>query len=149
MPEQETRVVEINGVKVEVDLREAKTVERYRVGDLVKVLIKKYADQYISHAGVIIGFDDFKNRPTIVVAYLDVEFNESTITIGYIYEGADHEITHASPSDVPFSKEKVLEMLDKQIAGAQKKVDEVQWHKDQFIQWFGKMFEPAAANVST
>ena len=34
------RVIEINGIKVEVDLRTAKQINQYKVGDNVKLLIK-------------------------------------------------------------------------------------------------------------
>lgn len=39
---EERRIVEINGVKIEVDMRTAKRVDSFRVGDNVKVLDKDY-----------------------------------------------------------------------------------------------------------
>ena len=66
------RVVEINGVKMEVDLRSATTqeVNTYKVGDQVKVLIKDYSS-WKDYPGTIVGFDNFKQRPTIIIAYLE------------------------------------------------------------------------------
>ncbi|MHC4294732.1 MAG: hypothetical protein ACYSTL_04025, partial [Planctomycetota bacterium] len=55
--QDQIRVVEINGVKLEVDLRHAKVIDQFRVGDRVKVLKKKYEKVYESHPGAIIGFD--------------------------------------------------------------------------------------------
>jgi hypothetical protein len=51
----ETRIVEINGVKLELDMRQAKlqSIDTFKVGDSVKVLIKEYGDSYKTHAGVI------------------------------------------------------------------------------------------------
>ena len=40
MSDEQKRIVEIGGVKIEVDLRTAKRVDSYRVGDPVKVLTK-------------------------------------------------------------------------------------------------------------
>lgn len=57
-------IVEINGIKLEVDLRTAKRVEEYKVGDMVKVLKKEYGDSYKSYAGMIVGFDAFVALPT-------------------------------------------------------------------------------------
>ena len=65
------RVVEIGGVKLEVDLRHARVIENFKIGDTVKVLLKKYGDSYESHLGVIVGFDNFKERPTIVIAHVE------------------------------------------------------------------------------
>ena len=39
---EEKRIVEIDGVKIEVDLRTAKRIDTFAVGDNVKVLCKEY-----------------------------------------------------------------------------------------------------------
>lgn len=44
----ETTIIEINGVKLEIDLRHAKRIDNLRVGDTVKVLRKRYDDSYES-----------------------------------------------------------------------------------------------------
>ena len=140
----ESRIVEINGVKMEVDLREAKTVDTYRVGDHVKVLVAEYADSMKAHAGAIIGFDNFKSKPTIVVAYLDAQYGKAEVKLAYIFEGSKTEIVHASDGDVPFSKAQVLELLDRDVAAKQKALDESHWHKERFEAWFGRHFAPEA-----
>lgn len=70
MNDQNKRVIEINGVKLEVDMRYAKRVDELRVGSKVKVLNKEYSS-YKVYPGVIVGFEEFDNLPTIVVAYLE------------------------------------------------------------------------------
>jgi hypothetical protein len=140
---EHTKIIEINGVKMEVDLREATTLDTYKCGDLVKILVPEYGDTFKAMAGVIIGFDNFKSRPAIVVAYLDAKFSDAEIKLAYIHDGGKHEITHASPADVPFSKEQVDQLMDRHIAAKQKELDEAQWRKRQFESWFGKYFEPA------
>jgi ribosomal protein L19 len=77
-------IVEINGVKLEVDLRTAKTVEEYRVGDTVKLLKKEYGDSYKSYAGMIVGFDPFISLPTIIVAYIDQSYSGVDIKFDYL-----------------------------------------------------------------
>lgn len=76
----EKKIIEIGGVKLELDMRTGKTtqIDTFKVGDNVKVLIKEY-DSYKSYAGVIVGFDNFKERPTIIVAYLKMGYSEADI----------------------------------------------------------------------
>ena len=38
------KTIEINGVKLEIDLRTAKRVDTFKIGDNVKVLKKEYGD---------------------------------------------------------------------------------------------------------
>lgn len=47
------RIIEINGVKLEIDTREAVSIDTVKVGDPVKVLIKDYSS-YKSFPGVVI-----------------------------------------------------------------------------------------------
>jgi hypothetical protein len=53
MSEETKRVIEINGVKMEVDMRYAKRVDELRIGSRVKVLIKEYSS-YKIYLGVSI-----------------------------------------------------------------------------------------------
>ena len=82
---EERTVVEINGVKMEVDLRTARTIDTYKVGDRVKVLVKKYSDTYETHHGVIVAFDNFENLPTITVCYITTGYN-GDLSFSYINE---------------------------------------------------------------
>ena len=54
------RIIEINGIKLEVDLSTAKRIDEFRVGDNVKVLRKGYNDNFEVLAGVIVEFVNFK-----------------------------------------------------------------------------------------
>ena len=54
------RIIEINGVKLEVDMSTAKKIDEYRVGDNVKVLKKDYSGNYDVLAGVIVEFVNLK-----------------------------------------------------------------------------------------
>ena len=44
-------IVEINGIKMDVDERTATAITEYKVGQTVKVLKKKYSDQYEVYPG--------------------------------------------------------------------------------------------------
>lgn len=66
------KIIEINGIKMAIDERTAtvQRVDTFKIGDPVKLLYKNYSSYEVKY-GVIIGFDDFKNRPTMTIAYLD------------------------------------------------------------------------------
>lgn len=133
------RIVEIGGVKLEVDMREARTVESYKIGDRVKVLVKGYSS-YNSHAGIIAGFDNFKSLPTVIVAYLE---NEYSAEIKFVYlnsESTDIEICPMSGDSIAYSKETAIEALDKTILSKEREVDELKLKKDFFLTNFGKYF---------
>lgn len=122
MTENTKRIVEIEGVKVEVDLRTAKTVENYKVGDAVKVLVKSYGDSYTSHPGVIAGFDEFKNLPTLVIAYLEGAY-EPVLKFTYLNKASTNiEICPMTQVEMFFNKASATDYFD---AGIQKKKEEL------------------------
>ena len=65
------KIVEISGIKLEIDERTARTVEQYKVGDRVRVLVKSYGDNYSIYPGVIAGFAAFTQLPSIELMYLE------------------------------------------------------------------------------
>lgn len=138
------RIIEINGVKLEVDLREAKNVDIYKVGDPVKVLIKRYGDTYTSYPGVIISFDNFKNKPAINVAYVEGEFSSATVKRVSIHEGADHEICPASDIDLPLTYEQVLCHFDREIEKAEVNLTTRRNEKAYFEKFFACVMGEAA-----
>ena len=140
----EKRIVEINGVKLEVDLSTAKVVENYRVGDNVKVLIKKY-NNYESNAGVIVGFDEFKNLPTIVIAYLDIGYERAEINFVYLNaQTKDCEICPMLERELPFDKARVLDMFNRNIEKCEQTLTDAKNKKAYFLAEFGTYFKDIA-----
>ena len=64
--DKQTTIIEVNGIKLEVDLRTAKRVDQLRVGDRVKVLNKAY-DGYEVLPGTVVCFEPFEKLPTTSV----------------------------------------------------------------------------------
>lgn len=140
-------VVEINGIKMEIDLRHATVVENYKIGDPVKVLIKDYTD-YKSYAGVIVGFDNFKERPTIIIAYLKSGYNEASIHFAHLNKDMkDCEIVPMTEKELPFSKQRVIEEMNSQICNAEEKVRELKNKKEYFLTHFQMYFKNAVAEM--
>ena len=134
------QVVEINGIKMEVDTRLAKRVDQFRVGDRVKVLKKnQYGDEHKVFSGVIAGFEMFKSLPTIIIAYIEVEYNEAKVrTIYYNSNSKDVEIVADSNESLPIEKGTVLASIDREIEKKQAEIDDLLYKRRYFIEMFGK-----------
>lgn len=135
------RIVEIQGIKMEIDTREVKTIESYKVGTLVKLLKKEYSD-YKSYPGVIVGFDEFKAHPTIIIAYLKAEYSSATIEFCYFNsESKDTEICAAKDAVIPFEKGRVTELMDRMILVKEKELEDLNLKKEYFFKHFNRYFE--------
>lgn len=139
----ETRIVEIGGVKMELDMRQAKvqSIDTFKVGDNVKVLIKDYGDSYKTHAGVIAGFDNFKALPTIVVVYLEIGYNDAKLKTAYINAKTEGtELVAAAQNDIPLERDTVIDLMDRDIASKEIALRESQRNKTMFLQMFNRYF---------
>lgn len=143
-------VIEINGVKMEVDLRHARRIDTMRVGDRVKVLTKLYGGEYKIHAGTIIGFEPFKELPTIVVAYLDVSYAEATVKFLYFNAASkDVEIVVAVDDDtLDVNKAGVLAHMDRAIQRKQDEVEDLKLKRAFFLANF-RAYWPEHAPIET
>lgn len=141
MDETQKRIIEINGVKLEVDLSQASIVENYRVGDNVKVLAKEYSN-YQSYPGVIIGFDNFEKLPTILIAYLNVSYKSAEIKVlSFNTATTDVEICPMNGKELMFHKDRVVELLDKEITASEENVSDLKRKKEFFLTEFGAYFK--------
>lgn len=140
---EEKRIVEIDGVKIEVDLRTAKRIDTFRVGDNVKVLCKEYNGDFKVKPGIITDFANFKEKPTIVVAVLDESYSGVSINFVYIYEGMEdkYEIVYATEDEVKLSQEGVIEKFEREIAKKKHEMEELQFKLDFFKKHFMKTQE--------
>jgi len=138
----EKRTVEINGVKLEVDLRHATVIEKYKIGQRVKILLKKYGDDYVSSPGIIVGFDNFQQRPCIVLAYTEVSYSGADIKICYLTKDSkDVEICPMIEDELKFTKEDALSSFDKQIHKLEGDIQELKMKRSYFGEKFGQYFD--------
>lgn len=146
----ETRqIIEVSGVKLDVDLRTAVRVDTLRVGDRVKVLVKAPygTDGHKVHPGVVCGFEPFAKLPTIIVAYIEIDWQEAKLKFAHLNaESKDIEIIKAIDNDhLDLDKANVIALLDRDIAKKQTEVDEAQRRKDYFLREFGAYWAPVEA----
>lgn len=140
-------IVEINGVKFEVDLTQAKKVQEFRVGDSVKVLVKEYSNSYSTKLGTVVGFDWFDSLPTVRIAYLDKDYSSCKIKfIDYNEKTVDVEISPLNNvNELSYSKQTVIEAFDMEVTKKRMELDDVMNQRDLFVRTFAKYFEEATS----
>jgi hypothetical protein len=129
----EKTIIEINGIKLEVDMRYARRVEELRIGSPVKVLVKS---QYSDHSvlpGIVIGFEPFKELPTILVAYVENTYSNAGIKVISINSAQkNYDIVAAVDPDFAVDKDAVIKQFDRQIASKQREIDAIEDQKRYF-----------------
>lgn len=146
---QEKQVIEINGVKLEVDLRTARRIENIAVGSRVKVLKKEYDGYKVQH-GVVIGFEPFEKLPTIIIAVVELSYNEAKI--GFIYYNAqtkETEIVVAMDDDkAAVGRDEVCQFIDREIAKHEAAITELRNRKEYFLSKFQTYWTPGETSES-
>jgi len=139
METNEKRIVEINGVKLEVDMRTAKVVEQYKVGDPVKILYKENSyGSYQIYPGVIVGFADFTKQPAIELLMLSGSFSIKFVTITEKSENI--EIAPFNDYEIGFSRSEVLNKIQNQIESKKEELRTLETKKQAFEKFFDKAF---------
>lgn len=137
------RIIEINGVRLEVDMRSARRIDEFRVGDSVKVLDSRNGKNEMK-AGVITDFANFKELPTIIVAvYKGGDYwTKPTIEfITYNSETEGIEIVGVSAEEVIVSRETVVQKFDDEIAKKRDELNDLIIKRDTFVKYFGNKQE--------
>lgn len=141
---EEKKIIEVNGVKLEVDMRYAKRLDTFRVGDRTKVLKKKYNDDWRVYHGVVIGFEPFEEAPTIIIAYLEDDYGDPEVKVLYYnkHNTKETEVVAALDDDkITVSKERILNSFDKKIRVKEREIEEIKDLKQYFLSKFGCYFE--------
>lgn len=142
------KIIEINGIKMEVDLRYATQVyENIKIGSRVKILDKEYTDSKVHH-GVVVAFDNFKDRPTITVLAVKQSYGNAELQFYYIHEGSKAEMVPAMDWLPDVEKGKVVDKLEREIAKKQAEIEDLEARRNFFIQQFGKFFEEHTPQAS-
>lgn len=144
MVESGKSMIEIGGIKMEVDLRSAKRIEHYKVGDAVKVLTKTYSSAYKSSPGIIVGFDAFKELPTILIAYLELEYASAEMKMLYLNSQSEGvEICQANENELNLDKDSALELFERKIQQKKHELDDLCNQKNYFENKFGQVYKNA------
>lgn len=137
----EKRIVEINGMKLEVDMSTARRIDEFKIGDNVKVLKKKY-DGHEVLAGVITEFVNFKELPTIIIAVFEETYSGTEINfIHYNSNLEGVEIVACCEHELKLEKSRIIDKFNEKIASKQSEIDEITNKRDYFVKHFAKHFE--------
>lgn len=146
--EKQTTIIEVNGIRLEVDLRTAKRVDTLRIGDRVKCLVKGYGNSMSTHAGVVVGFEPFPSLPTIVVAYLDTGYASGGMLKFHSFntETKDFEVVADIDNNaLEVDKTHILAQFGRDVAQKRQELETLEQKKAFFLAHFGRYFE----NVET
>ena len=141
--DENKRIIEINGIKLEVDLRSARRIDEFRVGDSVKVLDNRSGKNEM-RSGVITDFANFKELPTIIVAvYKEGDYwtKPSIEFITFNSETEGIEIVGVSAEEIIVSRETVVQKFDDEIAKKRDELNDLIIKRDTFVKYFGKKKE--------
>ena len=143
------QVIEINGVKMEVDMRFAKRVEEIRVGSRVKVLRKKYSDSYEVLHGVVLGFEPFNELPTIIIAVAKIDYSGASIEFVYYNAKTEGlEMVVAIEDDLAaLDKNDFLAHCDREIDKKRNEILELEQRKKFFLDKFNCYWAPVEQAV--
>ena len=140
---KETTVIEVNGVKLEVDLRSARRIENITVGSRVKVLKKQYDGHKVKH-GVVIGFEPFTQLPTIIICVMEDNWNAAKLEfVYYNAETKETEVVVARDDDEhALDKNDVCAKIDREIAKKESEIQELRDRKSYFLDKFATYWTP-------
>jgi hypothetical protein len=150
MSEENKRIVEIDGVKLEIDLRTAKVVDRYRIGDPVRVLHPGTGYGTGIKPGVIIGFCEFDKNPAIEILELDAEYSGPTFKLVTIVSGQDNQVQIAPHDRYSglFSQTDIVTRFDREIQKKELELADLKLKKDYFISDFMKAFQQIGVPIN-
>lgn len=137
------RIIEINGVKLEVDMRSARRIDEFRIGDNVKVLDSRNGKNSV-RSGVITDFANFKELPTLIVAMYCPPDYWSKPSVEFLYYNSqteDVEIVGVSAEETIVSRETVVQKFDDEIAKKRDELNDLIIKRDTFVKYFGKKQE--------
>lgn len=135
--------IEVNGMLMEFD-EKLLLKQEVKVGDNVQVLKKEYSE-YRCYAGVITQLLPFKDKPAMEVMYLENSYSGCEIKKLVIVggEGESENATKIVKMDdkfLPFTKERVEDLLQKNITEAEHKLEEAKLKLQYFQTYFNKYF---------
>lgn len=144
--DENKKIIEINGVRLEVDLRSARRIDEFKVGDSVKVLDNRN-DKNMVRSGVITDFANFKELPTIMVAMYTPPDYWSKPSIEFIPYNANTEnieIVAVSAEEIIVSRETIVQKFDDEIAKKRDELNDLIIKRDTFVKYFGRRQEAKA-----
>ncbi len=136
----DNKIIEINGVKFEVDARTAtlRQLDNIKIGSRVKVLITGYGDGVEIHHGAVVGFEPFLENPTVIIAYLKTSYSTPAEIKFLYFNGKSKEKIIISDENDKESLEasNVVALMEKEIAKKKNEIQDLKDRKAYFLKNF-------------
>ncbi len=138
----QSKIIEINGVKFEVDARTAtlRQVQHIKVGARVKVL----KDEKVYH-GTVIGFEPFQENPVVIICYIETQYYSSSPEMKFLYfnsKSKEQIIVSSESDEIGIEKEEIVRKLDKEVAKKQVEIKDLEDRKAYFLNNFQSYWNP-------
>jgi hypothetical protein len=145
--DKQTTIIEVNGVKLEVDLRSARRIDELKIGSRVKCLLKPSYGEMKTLPGIIVGFEPFPSLPSIVVAYLDVGYGSPGLKFRtFNSETKDFEvIADLDHNALEIDRDEAVAHFDREVLKKEAELREVREKREFFMAHFGRYFTAADA----
>ena len=139
----ETQIFEINGTKVEVDLRTATRIDTFTIGTKVKLLKKSDYSEPEVYSGVIVGFEPFESLPTLIVCYLENGYLSTDLKFAHINSNSadKYEMVQSIDDTMPVDRADVLDKLSAEVEKKRAEIEEIEKKRDYFLRHFDQWFE--------
>lgn len=152
---EENKIIEINGVKFEVDARTAtlRQLDHIKIGSRVKVLIAGYSDSVEVYHGAVVGFEPFQGSPTVIIAYLKMGYNiPAEIKFLYFTAKSKEKIIVSDENDKEsLEASNIVQMMDKEIAKKKNDIQDLEDRKNYFLKnfkaYWNTLIVPASVNA--
>lgn len=140
--ENSTRIIEISGVKMMIDERTATTIDHYKVGQKIKVLLKEYQNSAKVCQGIITDFfysERSDGTPLGAIQVLIVEDSYSGIDLKFkVYTNETNDMSIAPLNDyeakIPMTG--IVEKFDREIESLKEKIRVLEVKKSAYLDLF-------------
>jgi hypothetical protein len=148
----ENKIIEINGVKFEVDARTAtlRQLDHIKIGSRVKVLVTGYGDTVEVFHGAVVGFEPFAEAPTVIIAYLKTAYSAPAEIKFLYFNGKSKEKIIVSDENDKEALEasNIVALMDKEIAKKKNEIQDLEDRKQYFLKNFKAYWSALAMPVS-
>ena len=142
----DNKIIEINGVKFEVDARTAtlRQVQTIKIGARVKVFKKSYTDQHTVYHGVVVGFVPFEKTPTVIIAYIETTYGSAAdIKFLYFTAKSEEQIIVSDENDKEsLQASNITAQIDKEILKKKNEIQDLEDRKKYFLNNFQSYWNP-------
>lgn len=139
---EEKRIIEIDGVKLEVDLRTARRIDSFRVGDNIKVLMEQYGS-WRAYPGAIINFTEFPTHPAIDILIVTESGEVKFITYAAPLNGQKQsiEIAPFSQFELLIDRASIMDKLNRAVEQKESELRDAVAKREAFVKAFAQAFK--------